>query len=223
VLLLVPRRTWPVLIPAGVAGFVVNDLQFGFKPWTIALLNAADAIEILIICLGLGYCFDGVPRLSSVNALAKYCFFAVLLGPFASAFLIAFAIPGSYVVNWRIWFFFSSARFSDFDSRDLELVHRKLRVWFSWILSIKGRSDGPDRRPGYFRIFRFTHSFENNARRVGLFSRAIPVVVSLEIRFDGSQHVNSRSFSFGHLGDNSRTPFAGPEPSRDVLSLQLFL
>src|SRR5262249_14911691 len=36
VLLVVPRRTWPVLIPAGVAGFVVNDLQFGFRPWTIA-------------------------------------------------------------------------------------------------------------------------------------------------------------------------------------------
>jgi integral membrane sensor domain MASE1 len=110
-LLLVPRRTWLVLIPAGLAGFAVNDVQFGFEPGTIALLNLADTIEILIVCLGLGYSFDGVPRLNSSKAFARYCFVAVLLGPFVSAFIVALAMPGSYVVNARVWFFSQALAF----------------------------------------------------------------------------------------------------------------
>jgi integral membrane sensor domain MASE1 len=82
VLLLVPRRTWPALIPAGLAGFVLHDLQVGFQPLTIALFILGDAIEIIIVVLGLRYSFDGIPRLNSLKALAKYSFFAVLLGPF---------------------------------------------------------------------------------------------------------------------------------------------
>jgi hypothetical protein len=110
VMLLVPRRTWPVLMPVGLAGFIVNDVQFGFMPGTIALLNLADTIEILVVCLGLGYSFDGVPRLNSSKALAKNCLVAVLLGPFISAFVVALAIPGSYVVNWRIGSFHKHSR-----------------------------------------------------------------------------------------------------------------
>src|SRR5215831_2299189 len=111
VMLLVPRRIWPLLIPTGLAGFVINDFQFGFSLGTIALVNLADTIEILIVCVGLNYSFDGLPRLNSSKALAKYAFYAVLLGPFVSAFVVALAIPGSYVVNWRIWFFSQTLAF----------------------------------------------------------------------------------------------------------------
>src|SRR5262245_61783695 len=52
VLLLVPRAIWPVLIPAGIIGFVVDDFRVGFALGTIALLNLADTIQILIVCLG---------------------------------------------------------------------------------------------------------------------------------------------------------------------------
>ena len=72
VMLLVPRRTWPVLIPAGLAGFVVHDLRSGFALWQVALLNLGDTIEILIVGLGLRYSFNGIPRLNSLKALAKY-------------------------------------------------------------------------------------------------------------------------------------------------------
>src|SRR6516225_9835192 len=49
VMLLVPRKTWSAFIPAGLAGFVVHDLQVGFRPLTIALFILADTIEILIV------------------------------------------------------------------------------------------------------------------------------------------------------------------------------
>lgn len=127
-MLLVPRRTWPVLLPAGLAGFIIHDLQFGFHLWTIIVLNIADTLEILTVCLGLEYCFDGVPRLSSWRALAKYSLFAVFLGPFLSAFVIAFTVPGSYEVNWRIWFFSQALIFLTLTPAILSWAHADYRA-----------------------------------------------------------------------------------------------
>ena len=110
-MLLVPRKSWPVLVPAGLVGFIVRDLQFGFAPLTIAQLILADSIEILIVGLSLGYYFNGIPRLSGTKELAKYSFFAVLLGPFVSGFFVAAAVPGPFIVNWRIWFFSQTLAF----------------------------------------------------------------------------------------------------------------
>ena len=111
VLLLVPRRTWPVLIPAGLAGFVLYDLQAGLSPSTAALYILADAVEVIIITVGLGYCFEGVPRLNTLKALAKYSLFAILLGPFIGTFVGGFAIPGFFLTNWRIFFSRRRSRF----------------------------------------------------------------------------------------------------------------
>jgi hypothetical protein len=75
-MLLVPRRNWLVLVPAGLAGAAVENLQLGFTLGSTGLFFLANTIEVLIIGLGLGYSFDGVPRLNSLKALGKYCFFA---------------------------------------------------------------------------------------------------------------------------------------------------
>jgi integral membrane sensor domain MASE1 len=104
-MLLVPRRNWLVLIPAGLAGAAIVNLQLGFTLGATGLFFLADTIQFLIIGLGLGYFFDGVPRLNSSKALAKYCFFAAFLGPLVGAFIGANAPSGSYAVNWRVWFF----------------------------------------------------------------------------------------------------------------------
>ena len=111
VLLLVPRRTWLVLIPAGLAGFVLHDLSVGFPPSTSALYILADAVEIIIITVGLGYSFDGVPRLNTLKALAKYSLFAILIGPFIGTFVGAFAIPGSFSDQLANIFFSERSRF----------------------------------------------------------------------------------------------------------------
>ena len=179
-------------------------------PWTIARLILADTIEILIVCLGLGYCFEGVPRLNSSKALARYCLFAVLLGPLVSAFFVASTMPGSFAVNWRIWFFFADARFPNFDPGDLRLGQHRPRVWISPIPSIKSRGGRVDRRSGYFRVFRFTNFLENDALRVALYFRPISAVGSVEIRLHGRQHLNDRCLVFVHFGE----PFMDMDPSQ---------
>ena len=103
-LLMVRFRTWVVLIPAGLAGFVLYDLQAGVPITSIAWFVPADAIQVLIAALGLRYCFDGVPQLNSVAGLAKYSFFAVFLGPLAAAFISAFGVGNDYWSSWRICF-----------------------------------------------------------------------------------------------------------------------
>ena len=69
------------------------------------MLALADTVEILIAALCLSYFFDGVPRLNSVVALAKFSLFAVILAPAVGALVGAFAVPGSYWANWRTSFF----------------------------------------------------------------------------------------------------------------------
>jgi len=103
VLLLVPRKIWPVLLPAGIIGFILRNVSVGLQPGVIALLHTADIIGILISALGLSYSFGGIPRLNSVKALGKYCFFTILLASFLSSFIGAAAV-GDYWSNWAIWF-----------------------------------------------------------------------------------------------------------------------
>lgn len=105
VLALAPFRIWPVLIAAGLAGFVFHDVQFGFPPRTTAVFIVANTIEALIAAVPLRYSVDGIPRLNSLKAFAKYSFFAVLLASLVSASLGALATPGNYWIEWRIWFF----------------------------------------------------------------------------------------------------------------------
>ncbi len=104
-LLLVPLRIWPLLIPAALAGFVLYDLQAGVPITSIAWFIPADAVQVLSAALGLRFCFDGVPQLNSIEALAKYSLFAVFLGPLSAAFISAHGIGHDYWSSWRICFF----------------------------------------------------------------------------------------------------------------------
>jgi len=222
-MLLVPRRTWPVLIPAGLTGFVVHDLEFGLRPWAIILVNLADTIEILIVCLGLGYCFDGVPRLNSPKALAKYCFFAVLLGPSVSGFVIAIAIPGSYAVNWRIWFFSQALAFltltpailswaAAYESGFRGSLHSKLEA----AALIGGLAI-----LGYFVLLAPWKMMPS-----ALIYSFVPFLLWAALRF-GSMGVSTSMIVISFLSIrgaiHGHGPFAGPERFNNVLSLQLFL
>ena len=101
ILLLVPRRIWPILIAAAFAAFILYDLQGGHTIRSIAWLILADAVEVIIATLCLSYFFKGVPRLnSSVRALAKFSLFAVILPPCMGAFFVALGVGGNYWTNW---------------------------------------------------------------------------------------------------------------------------
>jgi len=116
VLLLVPQRIWPMVIPAAFAAFVLYDLEAGVPIGSIAWFIPANTVQVLTTALCLRYLFDGVPRLNSVRALSKYLFFAVLLAPFAAAFLSAFGIQGDYWTGWRISFLSEMLAFVTFGS-----------------------------------------------------------------------------------------------------------
>lgn len=111
-LLLVPRRRWPILLAAGLAGFVLYDLQAGVTIRSTAWLILADTVEILTAAVGVKYAFDGVPRLNSVRALAKYSVFAVILAPLSVTFFVgAIALLPNYWTSWRISFFSEALAF----------------------------------------------------------------------------------------------------------------
>jgi len=104
VLLLTPRRIWPVLLTAGLAGFVFYDMRAGLTMRTTALLIVSDTVEVLIAALGVSYILAGVPRLDSISSLRVYLFFAVLLAPLSAAFIGAAVLGNDYWVLWRICF-----------------------------------------------------------------------------------------------------------------------
>ena len=103
-LLLVSLSVWPVLIVACFSVFALADLQAGESTRAVLLFIPGNTIEVLIAALGLRFAFGGVPQLNSVKALAKYSIVAVLLAPFASAFLNARGISADYWSGWRICF-----------------------------------------------------------------------------------------------------------------------
>src|SRR5215469_7436805 len=106
ILLLVPRRLWPVLIVVSFTAFAINDIQAGLPLRSRALLILSDTADVLTAVFCLSYAFEGVPRLNSVRALAKFSLCAVILPPLIGACFVALAIgKGDFWVSWRISFF----------------------------------------------------------------------------------------------------------------------
>jgi PAS domain S-box-containing protein len=104
ILLLVPGKIWPILIPAAFATFAFYDLEAGVPIRSIAWFIPANTVQVLTSALCVRYSFDGIPRLNSVTAIAKYSFFAVILAPCLAAFFSAYGIEGSYWEGWKVCF-----------------------------------------------------------------------------------------------------------------------
>jgi len=104
ILLIVPRKIWPVLLPAGLAGFVFYDLQAGVSISSIALLILADTLEILVAVWSVTYFLNGKPRLDSLGALAKYSFCTVFLASLIVSSIGSLALSGDFWLSWRFSF-----------------------------------------------------------------------------------------------------------------------
>jgi PAS domain S-box-containing protein len=221
-LLLVPLRIWPILIPVALAGFCLYDLQVGVPVGSVAWFMLSDTVQVLVAALGLRYCFDDLPRLNSIKALAKYSFFAVILAPFLAAFLSARGIGGDYWNGWRVCFF----------SEVLAFVTLTPAI-LSWI------TEGPSwaRKPrachleaaaltvglvllGYIA---FTASTSSNSP--ALLYSLVPLLLWSALRF-GSIGISSSVIVVAFLSIwsavHGRGPFA-EQGSHSILSLQLFL
>ncbi len=104
ILLVSPRRIWPILIPAGLAGFVLYDLPAGVPIHSMAVLQVADIAEILVVLWGVDYFLHGVARLDSVKAFGKYVFVTVILGPLVVCLTGSQALSGDRWISGRIAF-----------------------------------------------------------------------------------------------------------------------
>src|SRR6516164_7519223 len=104
ILLVSPRKIWPVLIPTGLAGFVLYDLQAGVSIRSITCLILADIGEILVAAWGVSYFMRGLPRLDSLRAFAKYAFVTVILAPLVGCLIGIEALNGDNWINFRIAF-----------------------------------------------------------------------------------------------------------------------
>jgi signal transduction histidine kinase len=223
VLLLVPRTTWPVLIPAGLAGFVLHDVLVGFPPSTSALYILADAVEIIIITVGLGYSFDGVPRLNTLKALARYSLVAILIGPLIGTFVGAFAIPGFFLTNWRIFFFSEAIAFLTLTPAVLSwATPRSMHAH----KSVESKMEAAALMIaltflGY--VIFFTHW---RTIPPALLYSLVPFLLWAALRY-GSQGVSTSIIVIAFCSIwgavHGRGPFIGSNPLHAILSLQLFL
>jgi PAS domain S-box-containing protein len=222
-LLLAPRRIWPILIAAGLAGFVLYDLKVGLPLRPTLLLILTDLAEVLIAAVGISYSFEGVPRLNSIKALVRYSVFAVLLAPLAAASIATAAFDGNYWVRWRIGFFTEALGLLTLTPAILSWVSagpkfvRKSRAsHFEAATLIVGLSllcyvafVAPGRIAPPLAIYSLLPFLLWAALRFGLVGISTSMMVVAFLSVWGAVH--------------GRGPFTGSDPLKNVMSLQLFL
>jgi PAS domain S-box-containing protein len=222
-LLLVRLNVWPVLIPASFIGFAVADLQAGVPLSSIAWFIPGNTVEVLISALGLRYCFDGVPRLNSVKALAKYCSFAIVLAPFAGAFLSAHGIGHDYWTSWKIVFLSEVLAFVT--------VTPALLSWLSEgrVLLRKSRAvhlEGVVLVAGLVLVSYVVFTVPENSSSPALFYTLVPFLLWSALRF-GWLGVSTSLIAVTSLSIwgavHGRGPFSRLVPLTDPLPLQMFL
>ena len=224
ILLLTPRKTWPMLIVAALVAFTVNDIQAGLTIRTRLLLILSDALDVLIAVACLSYAFKGVPRLNSVRALAKFSLCAVILPPLIGASFVALAIgKADYWVSWRISFFSGAIVY-------LTLMPAILG-WFG-----KGPTEDNERRANYLEaallfvgLVAFGYFAFAAPRRYGseaMLYALVPFLLWAALRF-GTTGVSSSAIVIAVLAiwgtTHGRGPFVESRPLSNVFSLQLFL
>ena len=222
-LLLVRVNVWPVLIPASFVGFALADLQAGVPLSSIAWFIPGNTVEVLISAIGLRYCFDGVPRLNSVRALAKYSFFAIVLAPFAGAFLSAHGIARDYWTGWKIVFLSEVLAFVT--------VTPALLSWVSEgrVLIRRSRAhhlEGVMLIAGLVLVSYIVFTLPENSRSPALFYTLVPFLLWSALRF-GWLGVSTSLIAVTSLSIwgavNGRGPFSNLVPLTDPLPLQMFL
>jgi PAS domain S-box-containing protein len=222
VLLLVPRRMWLSLIAAAFGAFVLSALQDGVPIHSIIWLILADSVEVLTAALCLSYFFDGLPRLDSVKALAKYSFFAIFLAPFTGAFVGAFAFNLNYWTSWRISFFSEALAFLTLMPAFLGWIGKGVRGKRSHAFFLEATALFAALILLGFLIFVVPQKSVSPALLYSL----VPFLLWSALRF-GSTGVSTSVFIIAFLSiwgvTRGQGPFTGPAALNNVLPLQLFL
>src|SRR5258708_4958705 len=222
-LLLVRVTVWPLVIATSFVGFAVADLQAGVPMSSIVRFIPGNTVEVLISAVGLRYCFDGIPRLNSVRALAKYSLFAIVLAPCAGAFLSAHGVARDYWTGWKIVYL----------SEVLAFITVAPAV-LSWAtegraLIRKSRAhhlEGVMLIAGLVLVCYIVFTLPEDSRSPALFYTLVPVLLWSALRF-GWLGVSTSLIAVISLSIwgavHGRGPFSNLVPLVDPLPLQMFL
>jgi PAS domain S-box-containing protein len=219
-LLLTPRKIWPAIIVAGLAGFAVYDVQEKLPIRATVFLLVADSIEILVAAMGVRYVFGGAPRLNRVKALAKYSLFAIILAPISVASAAASALEGD---SWRVAFFTEALA--------LLAIPPAILGWADIALA---RAKKP--KAGYLEalfmyialatLAYFAFVASDTESRPAFLYGLVPCLLWAALRF-GITGTSTSIVVVGFLAVlgtvRGRGPFTGNTSEHNVLSLQLFL
>ena len=222
VMLLLPRRTWPLLITAHVVGGLIDGFQIHLTALMTVMSTLADVVIFIIAAYGLSREFGGIPRLDSFKAFAKYFLIAVLLAPAISAFVSGFGTPGLLLDQLPHLVSPKCVDLPYHRSCDLWLAHPFAGLGSPKPLLAVGGERAADRDP-VVGIHHFPLALESGlssivllpgsapwaALRLGSVGVSTSMVIVAVISVWGAVH--------GH------GPFVGSDPQHSVLSLLLFL
>jgi PAS domain S-box-containing protein len=223
VLLVLPRRIWSILLPAGLAGFVVYDLQVGASIRSIAWLMLADTLEILVAAWGVSYSLNGLPRLNSLKALAKYSFFTVILASLVVSSIGTQGLNGDRWLSWRIGFLSEALAFLT--------VTPAILGWFGqgrgWVRASRGYYlEAAVLVAAVISLSYFVFVARGTRTPPTLLYSLVPFLLWSALRF-GSTGASSSATIVALLAIwgvvHGRGPFTESDPINNVLSLQVFL
>lgn len=222
-LLLSPRKLWPAILIAGLAGFALYDYHGGLQLRPTIVLLSADAAEIWIAAVGVSYALGTVPRLHSIKSLGKYLLFAVILAPASVASLAGTAIPGRYALAWRVGFLTEALA--------LLTITPAILSWFDFTQSRFKKSPRSQVEAGLMLtglaiVAYRTFVASGSESRVVLLYLLLPFLLWAALRFGiaGISHSMVMVAILAIIGAvHGRGPFVSDTAVNNVLSLQLFL
>ena len=222
-LVLVQRKTWPILMAAGLAGFLLYDLLGGAPIRAIVWLVVSNAVEVFTAAWCLRVAFDGPPRLNSVKAFAKYCFYAVFLAPFVGAFFGALSNSTTYWATWKVAFFSEALGFLTLMPAILGWA-REIPAWAK--KSFAHYLEAAALLVALLVLGQLAFASPLGSTFPTLLYSLVPLLIWCTLRF-GSTGVSTAMIAIAFVSIwgaiQDRGPFTGPGPFIDVLSLQLFL
>ncbi len=222
-LLLVPRKFWVLLVAIAFAAFGLYDVQAGLPIGVMAWLGLADTVEVFTAAVCLSYFFDGVPKLNSLKALAKFLLLAVILVPFVGALVGALANRGDYWTIWRISFFSEALGYLTLMPALLGWFNNAL-MWGrkAWAVKLEAAA----LMVALVLVGYLTFVADQSSGPPALLYSLVPFLLWAALRF-GLTGVSTAGLVVAFLSIwgavHERGPFNGPDPLSNVLSLQLFL
>ncbi len=223
ILLISPKKIWPILFPAGLAGFAVFDLQNGVSIASTAWLILADALEIAVAAWGVSYSLGEFPRLNSLKAMARYSFFTVFLGSLVVSIIGIRGLSGDRWVSWRMSFLSEALAFLTVAPAILGWAghaRSKTRISRGYCLEAAALI------AAVFSLSYFLFTADHMSFRPALLYTLVPFLLWSALRF-GTTGVGTSASIIAILsiwGEiHERGPFTTLDPIHSVMSLQLFL